>query len=333
MARSHCLLLLLVLGIGAGCERKPATEPVDDDSGMDVPSLVPLTELEGPGLLELDGDFSFDLSSEDIALTDVETETATPKLGLWFQDVDALESVLLAEGVRVHAVAPGGPGDLGGVRVGDLVTHLNEQPMKSSAALRRSIGQLAVGEEGKLGILRNGERRSISLVAIDWSTYPERDTWQPWLPTFDAARETESMFDAHEDEMEALKGILDGFEAADEFGFDEGATTSATAMRRFIEQDVITIQRLYANLGKPRSLGDFGPPIGACLTYPASDTAAIYTVSIHFDGDPRSVRNATIAAIHKVASMRDVELLWGTPQTVENPEDLDEGVIEADPFK
>ncbi len=69
--------------------------------------------------------------------------------------------VATAEGVVIVEVAPGGPAERGGLKRGDVVTHVNGRKVRSSADLRNQVGLTPVGEELEMKVVRAGEARVI----------------------------------------------------------------------------------------------------------------------------------------------------------------------------
>jgi serine protease Do len=60
-------------------------------------------------------------------------------------------------GAYVTETTPGGPADRAGVKVGDIVTKLNGQPVKDNTELTRRVAQARAGDVLKLEVLRNGK--------------------------------------------------------------------------------------------------------------------------------------------------------------------------------
>jgi len=60
-------------------------------------------------------------------------------------------------GAYVTEVVPGGPSDKGGVKVGDIVTKLNGQPVKDNTELTRRVATARVGDVLHLDVLRAGK--------------------------------------------------------------------------------------------------------------------------------------------------------------------------------
>ena len=64
-------------------------------------------------------------------------------------------------GAVVTQVEGDSAADRAGLRVGDIVTEINDKPVRDAATLRNSIGLLRVGEEVKLKVLREGKSRTL----------------------------------------------------------------------------------------------------------------------------------------------------------------------------
>ncbi|HWE45135.1 MAG TPA: Do family serine endopeptidase [Caulobacteraceae bacterium] len=66
-------------------------------------------------------------------------------------------------GAYVTEVVPGGPSDRAGVKVGDIVTKLNGQPVKDNTELTRRVALARVGEVLHLDVLRAGKPLSLEV--------------------------------------------------------------------------------------------------------------------------------------------------------------------------
>ncbi|HAJ02718.1 MAG TPA: serine protease, partial [Brevundimonas sp.] len=66
-------------------------------------------------------------------------------------------------GALIIDVTPGGPAARGGVRPGDIVVELNEQPVVDSTDLTRKVGAAAVNDTLEVVVLR-GDRRLVARV-------------------------------------------------------------------------------------------------------------------------------------------------------------------------
>jgi len=88
-------------------------------------------------------------------------------LGVTIQGLDdeLLRSYGLNEkqGALITAVAPGGPAEAAGLRGGDLVLRINGQKVEDQSDLTRKIGAAPVGSTAKIEVLRDGERRTVSV--------------------------------------------------------------------------------------------------------------------------------------------------------------------------
>jgi len=69
-----------------------------------------------------------------------------------------------AIGALVSRVVEGSPAARAGVRVGDVITAVNGQPIRSNSDLRNAIGLLRVGDRVDIGLLRDG--RPLQLTAV-----------------------------------------------------------------------------------------------------------------------------------------------------------------------
>lgn len=92
-------------------------------------------------------------------------EVRRGRLGIVIQDVtpdlaDALD-LDTAEGAVVTQVEPDSAAEEAGLKAGDVVIAVNDEPVAGSAALRNRIGLMQVGEEVGITVLRDGERRTI----------------------------------------------------------------------------------------------------------------------------------------------------------------------------
>ncbi len=79
-------------------------------------------------------------------------------------------------GVLINAVRPGSPAEKAGVRIGDVITAVNGREVEDPEALRFRIATLAVGEQARLTVLRNGLSREVSAILASPPEQPPRDT-------------------------------------------------------------------------------------------------------------------------------------------------------------
>lgn len=72
----------------------------------------------------------------------------------------------LPEGTRgalVGSVVPGAPGDRAGAREGDVIVEFNGRPLADERDLLNSVAAAPVGSRAKLGILREGQMKTLEL--------------------------------------------------------------------------------------------------------------------------------------------------------------------------
>jgi Do/DeqQ family serine protease len=69
-----------------------------------------------------------------------------------------------AVGALVSQVVEGSPADKAGLRVGDVITSVNGQPVKSNSELRNAIGLLRVGDRMDIGLVRDGKPMRVTAV-------------------------------------------------------------------------------------------------------------------------------------------------------------------------
>jgi serine protease Do/serine protease DegQ len=68
------------------------------------------------------------------------------------------------QGALISQVLPGSAADTAGLVAGDIVTHVNDESIKSAAELRNSIGLLRIGDEVTLRVVNDGETRMVKAV-------------------------------------------------------------------------------------------------------------------------------------------------------------------------
>ncbi len=70
-------------------------------------------------------------------------------------------------GVLVNAVTPAGPAAKGGVKAGDVIVAIDGKPVKDGDQLVADISSRKVGSNVQLGLLRNGEKQSVTVGIAD----------------------------------------------------------------------------------------------------------------------------------------------------------------------
>ena len=97
-------------------------------------------------------------------------------LGVVIQEVnkDLAESFGLEKpaGALVAQVLPEGPAAKGGLQAGDVILHLNGQPIIMSADLPHLVGALKAGDKAELDVVREGERKVLQMTV---GALPEDD--------------------------------------------------------------------------------------------------------------------------------------------------------------
>jgi serine protease Do/serine protease DegQ len=98
-------------------------------------------------------------------------------LGVQIQDVtgDLAKAFDLGadEGALVSNVVTGSAADKAGIESGDVIISLNGDKVKSFTDLRNRIGLMRVGDEVKLGLIRDGKRKTVVATIGD----PEENTF------------------------------------------------------------------------------------------------------------------------------------------------------------
>lgn len=98
-------------------------------------------------------------------------ETGTVKRGLLGVRIKSLDEDLVAafglsttKGALIHEVQKGLPADIAGLRHGDVIISLDDQPVDSAEELRLSISQMPPQEQVKIGFIRNGEEKTVTIT-------------------------------------------------------------------------------------------------------------------------------------------------------------------------
>jgi serine protease Do len=64
----------------------------------------------------------------------------------------------------VSRVVEGSAAEKAGIRVGDVITSVNGQPVKSNSELRNALGLLHVGDKVDVGLMRDGKPMQLTAV-------------------------------------------------------------------------------------------------------------------------------------------------------------------------
>ncbi|MAK54497.1 MAG: 2-alkenal reductase [Pusillimonas sp.] len=86
----------------------------------------------------------------------VEPQDITPDLAQAF-------NLAAQEGVIVARIVPGGPADNAGLRVGDIISEIDGDPVDNTAGFLSQIARLEPGSLAKLNVLRKGRKQHIEL--------------------------------------------------------------------------------------------------------------------------------------------------------------------------
>lgn len=154
LAKSDLLRVTNVLDTISKFEAAPDFEKFDDERIMEVMRLkVRLkNQLKGGGVT-------------DVAIGEKEGSASLQLgvaafLGIQFLDVTptvvADQGLSVKEGALVASFAPDSPAEQAGIRIGDVVTKLNDAPIAAGQTLKSLISELAPGAKVNLSINRKG---------------------------------------------------------------------------------------------------------------------------------------------------------------------------------
>ncbi|MFH1857649.1 MAG: Do family serine endopeptidase [Candidatus Omnitrophota bacterium] len=89
-------------------------------------------------------------------------------LGMNIQDVDEDLQRYFAlperKGVLVANVVPGGPAETAGIKVGDVITALNQEPLQDAQDLKKRIDRSDVGDKMTVDLLRDQKKLSVQMT-------------------------------------------------------------------------------------------------------------------------------------------------------------------------
>jgi serine protease Do len=99
-------------------------------------------------------------------------------LGVTIQPVDSdLASSLnlpAARGAIVTSVSTGGPAERAGIKRGDVVTAINNQPVIDHNSLRNQVASLAPGTNANVTLVRDGREQKVQVALAELTTNRER---------------------------------------------------------------------------------------------------------------------------------------------------------------
>ena len=100
-------------------------------------------------------------------------------LGVQIQPVDADLAASMnlpaARGAIVTSVQAGGPAERAGVKRGDVITAVNNQPIADSNSLRNTVAAMAPGSKATLTVVRNGRDEQLSVALAELPDRPRDD--------------------------------------------------------------------------------------------------------------------------------------------------------------
>ena len=99
-------------------------------------------------------------------------------LGVTIQPVDsdlaASLSLPSARGAIVTSVTAGGPADRAGIKRGDVVTAINNQPVIDHNSLRNQVASLGPGSNANVTVVRNGREQNVQVALAELPPNRER---------------------------------------------------------------------------------------------------------------------------------------------------------------
>jgi len=95
-------------------------------------------------------------------------------IGVTFQEANSNNPVLMKElgapyGIVVEDVAPGSPADKVGIKPGDVITHINGQPIHNGADLVNPIADTPIGQSVQVRYVRDKQAKDATLTVADRS--------------------------------------------------------------------------------------------------------------------------------------------------------------------
>jgi len=106
-------------------------------------------------------------------------------------------------GVMVSSVEPGSPADKAGIKVGDILTRVDGDPLKSSWSLMGKIRKLDDGQQIPIELWRNGKAQNVTATIVE-KERPELDMGPFFFKEKDGDR---LMFKTPEEWTKGMKGM------------------------------------------------------------------------------------------------------------------------------
>jgi serine protease Do/serine protease DegQ len=77
---------------------------------------------------------------------------------------EALGAPSDVQGALVSEVVAGSAAEKAGIKLNDIITSVNNQPVRTNSELRNAIGLLRIGEKVEIGLLRDGKPRKVTAL-------------------------------------------------------------------------------------------------------------------------------------------------------------------------
>ena len=91
-------------------------------------------------------------------------------------DLAASMNLPAARGAIVTNVTPGGPADKAGIKRGDVITAVNNQPVIDNNSLRNTVASMGPGATTTVTVLRNGGSQNLSVALAELPDRPRDDS-------------------------------------------------------------------------------------------------------------------------------------------------------------
>jgi serine protease Do len=137
-------------------------------------------------------------------------------------------------GALVGSVTPGGPGDKGGLKRGDVITEFNGKKITNSTELRNEVAKMDPNKTANVTVIRDGKKKEMSVkvgerpadTAQNKTPSKQKQAPNKLQEDFGLAVEDLSPADAHQLGYDNAKGALvvgvRGGSPADDAGFQKG---------------------------------------------------------------------------------------------------------------
>lgn len=123
-----------------------------------------------------------DTLQKELTLTDVLLAYQFPYLGVW-PDRNQTDSA----GVRLHQVYSGSPAAQAGLKAGDVIQKVKDEPVTTAAELAMRLRRVEVGKQVALSVLRDGETLSLTATLVPFPNDPPQAEPRQLYPLPEAA--------------------------------------------------------------------------------------------------------------------------------------------------